>query len=184
MRVELCNSIVISSLSSLQNEFRQRKREGCPNDSKYFYLEDFSDTIHELLRAFSVKQDTAFLKYHSLDEREGVITLRICVHGRSFTRLTHPSDIAGKVHPEVKRLLDHCFRFPVPDLSSKEAEALNQNHDIDELYDEVKTHHAANREERAGRVKLDPQHPSLIPRLRPYQAHAVRWMLEQVNTGL
>ena len=126
-----------------------------------------------------MKQDTAFLKYHSHSETEGAIQLKICIHERSFTSLGHPSDITGKVHPEVKRLLDHCFDYPVPDLSVKEAEDLNQNHDIDELYDHVKRHHAANREERAERVKLRPQHPSLIPRLRPYQEHAVKWMLEQ-----
>ena len=163
----------------VQNEFRQREREGCPDDSKYFYLEDFSDSVHELLTAFSVKQDTAFLKYHSHQQREGIIQLQICLHERSFTSLRHPSDIAGKVHPEVKRLLDYCFNFPVPDLSVKEAEDLNQNHDIDELYDHVKRHHAANRKERADRVKLQPQHPSLIPKLRPYQEDAVKWMLEQ-----
>ena len=105
-------------------------------------------------------------------------------------------------------MLDHCFDCPVPDLSIKEAEDLNQNHDIDELYDLVKMHHATNRDERAERVQLNPQvilasdslydnspligqshtnacfslalqHPSLIPRLRPYQEHAVKWMLEQ-----
>ena len=32
---------------------------------------------------------------------------------------------------------------------------------------------------RERRVLIDPQHQSLIPKLRRYQAHAVRWMLEQ-----
>ena len=166
-------------VSSLQFSFRKRQREGFPNENKYFYLEDVSDQKFEMLNAFSVKQDTAFLKYHGHLELEGVIQLRICIHERSFTSLSHPSDISNRVHPQVKKVLDHCFHFPVPDLTDKEAEDMNKNHDIDELYDSVKTFHASNRDAIAERVRLQPQHQSLIPRLRPYQESAVKWMLEQ-----
>ena len=52
-------------------------------------------------------------------------------------------------------------------------------HDIDKLYDEVKLYHNDLRPARRSRILLDPQHKSLLPKLRPYQADAVRWMLEQ-----
>ena len=174
--MDIATDIIVSSL---QFSFRKRQREGFPNENKYFYLEDVSDQKFEMLNAFSVKQDTAFLKYHGHLELEGVIQLRICIHERSFTSLSHPSDISNRVHPQVKKVLDHCFHFPVPDLTDKEAEDMNKNHDIDELYDSVKTFHASNRDAIAERVRLQPQHQSLIPRLRPYQESAVKWMLEQ-----
>ena len=59
--------------------------------------------------------------------------------------------------------------------------------DVDELYEVVKRHHAEERQRRAAdrrevpevaeAAEVDPQHKGLLPRLRPYQKEAVRWMV-------
>ncbi len=47
--------------------------------------------------------------------------------------------------------------------------------DIDALYNVIKSYHEANE----ALDKIDPQHRSLLPELRPYQKDAVKWMVHQ-----
>ena len=46
--------------------------------------------------------------------------------------------------------------------------------DIDELYEIVKSSHVSKGDPLP---EVNPQHPSLIPALRPYQKSAVKWMV-------
>jgi len=48
--------------------------------------------------------------------------------------------------------------------------------DANELFEFLKNYHTSNTIPHL-RHDFDPQHKSLIPILRPYQANAVRWML-------
>ena len=157
-------------------QFDYRKRKGNPDDKLFYYIKDVEN--HEFLRAFGLKQNITFLKYHKHSEILGTIELKICIHANSLVELSHPSEInTVKVPVAVKHVLNSCFNFQTPG-ADEETEKVS-NHDIDLLYDEVKKHHNCSTEERRERVEINPQHSSLIPRLRRYQADAVRWMLEQ-----
>ena len=50
---------------------------------------------------------------------------------------------------------------------------------MDELYEVVKRHHSAEKQQRGDQEVPDPQHKGLLPRLRPYQKEAVRWMISR-----
>ena len=73
-------------------------------------------------------------------------------------------------------MLERCFGVVSPRLDPS-AKVLR--HDIDLLYDAVKTFHDAGRDERDSSVLANPQHASLLPGLRQYQIDAVKWMLGQ-----
>ena len=60
--------------------------------------------------------------------------------------------------------------------------------DVDELYEVVKRHHSAEKQRCGGGDQAapdcDPQHKDLLPRLRPYQKEAVRWMVSRERERL
>ena len=157
--------------------FWQRLKRGPPQAQQYYFLHDLDPNTRKLMAAFAVKQNITFLKYHHHFKLSGVMELKICIHENSFVKLSHPSQEVNRVPAEVKLVLDKCFGCDSSTTSEEdggtETEA-SVTHDIDKLYEDVKQHHQATREARVARVKVDPQHKSLIPKLRPYQAHAVR----------
>ena len=116
------------------------------------------------------------LKLHKYYDFTGILELKICISSESLVNLSHPSDFKVRVPLEVKQVLNFCFGVETP---KYEEEEMSLSHDIDKLYEDVKRFHDSLEVEREERVQVNPQHRSLIPQLRPYQAHAVRWMLEQ-----
>ena len=158
--------------------FWQRLKRGAPQAQQYYFLHDLDPNTRKLMSAFAVKQNITFLKYHHHFKLSGVMELKICIHENSFVKLSHPSQEVNRVPAEVKLVLDKCFGCDSSATSEDTEEGTETEasvtHDIDKLYEEVKQHHQATREARVARVQVDPQHKSLIPKLRPYQAHAVR----------
>ena len=60
-----------------------------------------------------------------------------------------------------------------------ETDCTNSKHDFQELYRGMKSLQNSQK----FTLDIDVQHPSLKPRLRPYQQDAVRWMLKQERFG-
>ncbi|KAK8397451.1 hypothetical protein O3P69_004894 [Scylla paramamosain] len=71
-------------------------------------------------------------------------------------------------------VIAHFFSVEMVTYSGEEV----LKHDLEELYSAIKAHHFGQQYS-----AVDPQHPSLFPKLRPYQRSAVQWMLHQENYG-
>eukprot|EP00095_Tigriopus_kingsejongensis_P004239 maker-scaffold711_size108467-snap-gene-0.24 protein:Tk04239 transcript:maker-scaffold711_size108467-snap-gene-0.24-mRNA-1 annotation:"e3 ubiquitin-protein ligase shprh" len=118
------------------------------------------------------------LAVDSYEARTGQLVLSLFVTQDTLFKPGHPSDVVTQVPRSVKTLLDHCWGLDSLD-TFRELE--DMKHDIDQIYAEIKAAHARDPVPNA---ELDPQHPSLIPRLRPYQRNAVRWMVaREARTG-
>ena len=81
----------------------------------------------------------------------------------------------------VRRTMEHFLGLTdTEDLNdneeSNDVEVLKQ--DIDHLYDVIKNYHSS----RNIPDKIDPQHRSLLPKLRNYQKAAVKWMVHREKT--
>ncbi|XP_070568700.1 E3 ubiquitin-protein ligase SHPRH-like [Ptychodera flava] len=84
---------------------------------------------------------------------------------------------SGKLqYHHLQGLMEWFYRVPVYALEDGRKGPLQ---DINVLFDNVRDHHA-NETRLQG---VDPQHPSLLPKLRPYQSHGVLWMLEREHHG-
>ena len=159
------------------DNFARRQKKGDPDHVEYFHIIDPKDI--NILEAFGIRQKMLHLKFHKYYEFSGVLEAKICITEESLVVLNHPSDSRVTVPAEVKTTLNHCFEIDAQLKEEDNEEDKTIIHDIDQLYKLVKAHHDKDSQERAARVKVDPQHRSLLPKLRPYQASAVRWMLEQ-----
>ena len=117
----------------------------------------------------------------------------MCVTESSVSQPGHPSEAAVRVARPLRCLLDHCFGLPVDweaeeeagqqagisqvgNISTQLAQCFHYMlcQDIEVLYRAVREHHDRQQAGREAGGGPDPQHPPLIPALRPYQAHAVR----------
>ena len=154
--------------------FAKRQKKGNPDHVEYFHINDPKDT--HALEAFGIKQKMVFLKFHKYYNFSGVMELKICITEDSLVVLNHPSDSRVSVPAEVKRTLNFCFDVPSPIFEATNEETVL---DVDQMYAKVKVHHDQGNAGRQVRVQVNPQHRSLLPKLRKYQAEAVRWMLEQ-----
>ena len=160
-----------------QDNFARRQKKGDPDHVEYFHIIDPKDV--NVLEAFGIRQKMLHLKFHKYYEFSGVLEVKICINEDSLVVLNHPSDSRVTVPAEVKATLNYCFGVDAQPKEEQDDEDKDVVHDIDQLYKLVKAHHDKDAKDRAARVKVDPQHRSLLPKLRPYQAAAVRWMLEQ-----
>ena len=115
------------------------------------------------------------LDIDSWDKTTGEMKVKVMVTETTLLTLGHPSDV-HKVSSNVRRMLDHIFDFEYQE-TIEELEAMK--HDIDQVYSVIKKHH----EDHPKGQDIDPQHPSLLPLLRPYQKQAVRWMLSRERLG-
>ena len=70
-----------------------------------------------------------------------------------------------------------CLSFCV--YAFAETENCSLSHDFKEVYKGMK----ALQNSQKVAIDIDVQHPSLKPKLRPYQQDAVRWMLNQEHFG-
>ena len=154
--------------------FDRRKKKGNPDHVKFFHIKDVEDA--DILASFGIKQKMVHLKYCKYYDYSGIMEMKIYITEDSLITLNHPSDSRVSVPKEVKLTLNHCFGVETPVFNKEET---NLNHDIDKVYGHVKAHHDKDTEAREKRVRVNPQHRSLLPKLRPYQSAAVRWMLEQ-----
>ena len=159
-----------------QKDFTHRQKYGKADNIKYFHINDI--TNFDMFKAFGMKQKMIYLKLHKYFDFTGILELKVCICAESLVKLSHPSDFKLKVPVEVKQVLNFCFGIEIPAYNEDEK---TLSHDIEQLYDAVKAYHDSIEADREARVLVNPQHRSLIPKLRPYQAHAVRWMLEQEN---
>jgi len=155
-------------------DFAHRQKTGKADNVSYFHIKDISNV--EFFKAFGIKQKILYLKLHKYYDFTGILELKICITSESLVTLTHPSDFKVRIPSEVKQVLNFCF-----DIENQiyEGNEKTESSDIDKLYDAVKEFHDSTEDDREERVMINPQHRSLIPKLRRYQAHAVRWMLEQ-----
>ena len=153
----------------------RKKKSGNPDQVKYYHLTDVKNPA--IMHAFGMRQKMIHLKLHKYYEFSGIMELKICITEDSLIVLNHPSDSRVAVPNEVKRTLNYCFEVDTQVYDKGETDIMQQ--DIDHLYRMVKAHHDKDVEGREERVRVNPQHRSLLPKLRPYQAQAVRWMLEQ-----
>nr|CAD7260465.1 unnamed protein product [Timema shepardi] len=70
---------------------------------------------------------------------------------------------------ELQKVMEHFHGITVPVYDSVRV----TKHDFELLYDAVKEHHLSE----GVPFTADIAHPDLVPTLRPYQTHAVKWML-------
>nr|CAD7423151.1 unnamed protein product [Timema monikensis] len=70
---------------------------------------------------------------------------------------------------ELQKVMEHFHGITVPVYDSVRV----TKHDFELLYDAVKEHHLSE----GVPFTADVAHPDLVPTLRPYQIHAVKWML-------
>lgn len=105
-----------------------------------------------------------------LDKIEsGVLYINIYLLKSALVKVNFPSEF----HQGNKYLSFLCSYFYSIEPFEKEGEK-NHKHDIDILYRFVKNFHSDKKYD-----NTDPQHPYLVPTLRPYQKQAVQWMLFQ-----
>ncbi|XP_066993133.2 E3 ubiquitin-protein ligase SHPRH [Anabrus simplex] len=70
-------------------------------------------------------------------------------------------------------VLSHFGSLSLPDVD--DVGPTESKHDIEDLYRVIKSYHEMDDIHCTAEI----QHPSLIPELRPYQLHAVQWMLQR-----
>ncbi|TRY78378.1 hypothetical protein TCAL_01692 [Tigriopus californicus] len=112
------------------------------------------------------------LTVRDFDAQSGELTLSLVVSDETLLKVSHPSDLMAKIPTGVRRLLDECLGL---DHFETWDELEHMKHDIDLIYEEIKAFHSSDPTLKNSSV--DPQHPSLLPRLRPYQRNAVKWMV-------
>jgi len=156
-----------------EQDFKKRQKISDPDEVKYFPLADTPDK--EKLEAFS-KQKCLFLQFHKFYKLTGTLELKICLTQESLLTFKHPSTFVTTYTSKVRRVLEQCFDIQVQHL---DPEKKVLRHDIDQLYDSVKKYHDDTKDEREQSIRVNPQHISLLPKLRPYQTQAVKWMLGQ-----
>ncbi|KAB7507863.1 E3 ubiquitin-protein ligase SHPRH, partial [Armadillidium nasatum] len=105
-----------------------------------------------------------------LDKVEnGVLYINVYLLKSALVKVNFSSEF----HQGRKYLFSLCSHFYSIEPFEKEGEK-NHKHDIDILYKFVKNFHSDKKYNHT-----NPQHPYLIPTLRPYQKQAVQWMLFQ-----
>ena len=102
----------------------------------------------------------------------------------SLVKLTHPSDSFVKIPAEMRRVLRHFLldQKTCEDLDFESEESSLLKVKTDDLFRKITRRHAQFIQD-SGSSKTEPQHPSLLPNLRPYQRHAVQWMLSKETGG-
>merc|ERR1712223_524614 len=165
---------------------------------KFFQIQDVPDIEH--LQAF--EQGTLGLKKSglclTLDQLEinpnvgnRTIIINVSLVGSNMPVLSHPSDFVTKVSPLLKLTQEHFMAqnireneynnpddsFPI--VQEENNLAVSSKPDVDDLYETIKDLHHDKRDLELCNpaILINPQHKSLLPKLRPYQVNAVRWMV-------
>jgi hypothetical protein len=160
--------------------FAGRKRRGMDPDSySTAFLDDVGDKMIEALVGFGGlgaathrKMQPVSLVLDSL--RPDGMTLALVVVESKLQQVTDPSDVHRPVAPSYKRSVDRFLKLDVA--VDDVLYGVNLKPDVEELYGVVKQYHAENID---SVPEIDPQHRSLLPKLRPYQKDAVRWMIQR-----
>ncbi|KAI8498455.1 hypothetical protein Bbelb_236570 [Branchiostoma belcheri] len=84
--------------------------------------------------------------------------------------------VARKLNRTLQELMEWFLGIPIPESYSV---IHKKRQDVEGLYRHVREAHQGE----ARSLTLDPQHPLLVPSLRPYQKEAVLWMLEMEQFG-
>ncbi|NXQ28637.1 SHPRH ligase, partial [Alaudala cheleensis] len=85
-----------------------------------------------------------------------------------------------KANQTIQKLMEKFYSFLIPDELEEDEEESDtelERQNIEELYDFVRHTHQQDIQS----LRMDVQHPALIPILRPYQSEAVNWMLHREN---
>ncbi|XP_076444926.1 E3 ubiquitin-protein ligase SHPRH-like [Babylonia areolata] len=138
---------------------------------------EFSDTWKFFQKLSRSGQKKFQLVYGKVDSNEK--QLEVTVYGRknSLQSLDHPSQgfTIREVNNFMFEAMNHFYNLgPMYGRGDP-----NLRQDFQELYDGVRALQAIH----TVSVTTDVQHPSLKPRLRPYQQDAVRWMLQRERFG-
>jgi hypothetical protein len=158
-----------------------------PNSQKtYSKICDITSENFELLKAFEhgsvgTKRRNVTLVLNNCVS--GVLKIDVLVLESTLFKPNHPSDVLGKIPNCVKKTLEHFLGLEnnsiIQNNENLEAdfdtEVEMAKQDVDQLYKVIKAHHDANEV----MDQIDAQHRSLLPKLRPYQKDAVKWMVHQ-----
>ena len=178
-------------------------------DRKFYQIENVPDIEH--LQAF--EQGTLGLKKSGLCltleplkvEQEDInnVFIDVSLIEANMPRLNHPSDMISKLSPILK-ITQEFFLSKASDnheindtdvAKSKDDDfevvhdenniGIKAKPDVDELYETIKNYHDQRKDIELYNpdVIINPQHKSLLPKLRPYQVNAVRWMVFRETQG-
>ncbi len=115
--------------------------------------------------------------------RPDAMTLAVTVSESTLDKVPSASAVLRPVPALVRTAMDTFLRLEPVDHYAADAAAPDSDvkPDVEALYEVIKRHHG---DKLASLPDIDPQHRSLLPRLRPYQKLAVRWMIEREKQTL
>ncbi len=166
-------------------DFAERQKKATDPDSFDVVKLDLIPEV-ALLEAFGPnigpKRRGSLLQFDGL--KGSVLNVKVTVTEETLVKMSHPSSLPSITVPECAKItLNHFLGLgPEEDEGAASNGYTSERPDIDELYEVVKKYHDKTGAERVS--EIDPQHPSLLPQLRPYQKAAVRWMLAREKAGL
>ncbi|XP_037084816.1 E3 ubiquitin-protein ligase SHPRH-like [Pollicipes pollicipes] len=106
----------------------------------------------------------------------GVLTLGLLLAERVFVELAHPSEVPRRANAAFRALMRQLFGLPGREYEFRPFGPL----DVEAVYGRLtEQRQRAAAEPSDEPLPPDPQHPQLLPRLRPYQRAAVAWMLRR-----
>ncbi|XP_078699866.1 LOW QUALITY PROTEIN: E3 ubiquitin-protein ligase SHPRH-like [Branchiostoma floridae x Branchiostoma belcheri] len=132
--------------------------------------------------AHMYKKKAARLTLGRYDHLQGTLELQLylleevlCVPQFASEGLTGKG-VVRKLNRTLQELMEWFLGIPIPESYSV---MHKKRQDVEGLYRHVREAHQGE----ARSLTLDPQHPLLVPSLRPYQKEAVLWMLEMEQFG-
>ncbi|CAL4169349.1 unnamed protein product, partial [Meganyctiphanes norvegica] len=149
---------------------KKKKKPVKANTFHHYMIKDYLDL--DLWQGINIQR---YFELVLKDVNESTKEMTICVFFKksALTEIKFSSENISRP-TQIANVITHFFGISTP-LNSGEKQL---NHDTKILYSTIKEYHR-------DRVysDLDVQHPSLIPKLRPYQKAAVKWMLSQEGLG-
>lgn len=139
---------------------------------KVIYFEAESNLSSELLEGLKLKD--FWLKFVAWDCKSGAICVDIYILDQvlSSSMIDSIAVKPRKCHAVLQQLFQTFYMISHSDFASQK---FSKKHNIDKFYQEIRQRHELEPKE----IKINVQHPGLLPRLRPYQKEAVLWMLSR-----
>nr|XP_006814870.1 PREDICTED: E3 ubiquitin-protein ligase SHPRH-like [Saccoglossus kowalevskii] len=139
---------------------------------KLSYLDDL-EYLHSLNSGKLLK-----IEKSTYNEENGELELNVCLYKAGVVELKYPSQpgsYSRRYYRYLQRIMEWFYGFPVFDISGSKG----KSQDINVFFDYVWDYH----EKETRLCDTYPQHPNLLPTLRPYQSKAVLWMLQKEHYG-
>ncbi|XP_064122069.1 E3 ubiquitin-protein ligase SHPRH-like [Macrobrachium nipponense] len=148
--------------------------DSSPSKVKRKKVPDFRHCMIEGTLDVELWQGLSTQRYFKLslkkyDDDEQQMTISVLFRRAGLTELKFSSD-GSPCAPPVGKVVSFFTGVPMITFTGEKT----LKHDTEELYAAIKCAHKGK-----DYCAVDVQHPSLIPKLRPYQQAAVRWMLHQ-----